>query len=102
MELKKKPNVIIFVGLDGSGKTTQAIKLCEYLKSKNIKYKYSWLRYPNRLSLPFAGFLRIFKISGYPLTEKRITQGFSNLVTHDFLKQIWKKLVFCALPLTGT
>lgn len=89
-----KIQAIIFCGLDGSGKTTQAKKLSEFLKSKKIRYSYAWLRYPNRISLPFAGLLRLFKLTGYPLTEKRKNLGFKNLSQHPTLSKIWIQLLF--------
>ena len=82
-------NVIIFCGLDGSGKTTQAKKLLDYLESKNILSEYVWLRYPNFFSLPVAGFLRLFGISGYPIPEEKKLNGLKNLSTHNFLKKLW-------------
>ena len=40
----KKGGLICFTGLDGSGKTTQAEKLLNTLKKKNIDAIYSWSR----------------------------------------------------------
>ena len=82
-------NVIIFCGLDGSGKTTQAKKLLIYLESKKISSKYVWLRYPNFFSLPIAGFLRLFGVSGYPIPEEKKSQGLDDLSTHKNLKKLW-------------
>jgi thymidylate kinase len=82
-------NVIIFCGLDGSGKTTQAKKLLRYLESKKIPSKYVWLRYPNFFSLPIAGFLRLFGVSGYPIPEEKKSQGLDDLSTHKNLKKLW-------------
>jgi thymidylate kinase len=82
-------NVIIFCGLDGSGKTTQAKKLLIYLESKKISSKYVWLRYPNFFSLPIAGFLRLFGVSGYPIPEEKKSRGLNDLSTHKNLKKLW-------------
>ena len=85
----EESNVIIFCGLDGSGKTTQAKKLLSYLESKKISSEYVWLRYPNFFSLPFAAFLRLFGISGYPIPEEKKIKGLDNLSTHKNLKKLW-------------
>lgn len=39
---KQKPNVIMFVGLQGSGKTTTVTKLAHHYKSKGWKGNLSW------------------------------------------------------------
>lgn len=91
--MKNNIKTIIFCGLDGSGKTTQARKLFDYFKSKKIKAKYVWLRYPNRLSIPIAILLRLFRISAYPIPEYKRKKGISNLSKHNFLKNLWKKVL---------
>ena len=88
-----KFQTIIFCGLDGAGKSTQANKILDYLTNKKIKSKYVWLRYPNRLSIPFAILLRIFGFSGYPLPEKRQIKGIKNLSGHYTLQKIWKQFL---------
>lgn len=88
-----KFQTIIFCGLDGSGKSTQALKLLDYLKDKKIKSKYVWLRYPNRLSIPFAIFLRFFGFSAYPISETRKKAGIKNLFAHSTLQKIWEKIL---------
>ncbi len=82
----QSPHVIIFCGLDGSGKTTQAKKLLNYLTNENISSEYVWLRYPNFFSLPFAGFLRLLGISGYPIPEEKKSKGLKDLSSHNTLK----------------
>jgi len=99
--VNKKIQAIIFCGLDGSGKTTQANKLIEYFKNNKIKFHYSWLRYPNRLSLPFAAFLRIMKLSGYPIPETRRKSGISDLRSHETMKKWWKKIILSDLKMVS-
>ena len=91
--VNKKIQAIIFCGLDGSGKTTQANKILDYLTNKKIKSKYVWFRYPNRLSIPFAIFLRFLGISAYPIPETRKKAGIKNLFGHSTLQKIWKKIL---------
>ena len=86
-------NFIIFCGLDGSGKSTQAKLLQKYFIKKNINSEYIWLRYPNKFSLLIAGLLRLFKMSGYPLTESKKNKGFKNLGKSLFFFNLWKKFL---------
>jgi len=99
--MNKKTQVIIFCGLDGSGKTTQANKLVEYFRNNKIKFHYSWMRYPNKFSLPFAAFLRIMNLSGYPIPETKKKSGIKNLSSHETLKKWWKKVVLYDLKLVS-
>ena len=48
----KKPILICFVGIDGSGKTTQAKELFSWMQSEGIKAKYVWNRFEPRLISP--------------------------------------------------
>ena len=88
-----KFDAIVFCGLDGSGKSTQAHKLTAYLDEQKIKHSYVWLRYPNRFSLPFAALLRIMNISGYPIPESKKKSGISDLSKHKTLGQLWKTIL---------
>jgi len=92
--MKNTPRTIIFCGLDGCGKTTQAKILQDYLKNSNIKSNYVWLRYPFRLIIPFVSFLRIFKLSAYPRTIEKTKKGIKNLEHHKFLGSLWEKLLY--------
>lgn len=94
-----KVNFIIFSGLDGSGKTTQAEKLKHFISKKNISYKYVWLRYPNFLTLPFAFFVRLFGCSVYLINEQRANNGIKNLKDKPFLQKLWISIFFYDLKL---
>ena len=96
---KNETDVIILCGLDGSGKTTQAELLIDYLLKHNLKCKYVWLRFPNKLSLPFAGFVRLLGKSVYPLSEKKRLAGYSNLENNKWLQSMWKKFFLFDLRL---
>jgi thymidylate kinase len=87
-------NFIIFSGLDGSGKTTQADKLKDYFQKKNISFKYIWLRYPNFLTLPFAFFVRLSGRSVYLITEQQEKHGLKNLKDKPFLQKFWISIFF--------
>lgn len=92
--MNNKVDVIILCGLDGSGKTTQALKLIKFLQNKKIKCKYVHLRYPNILILPFAGLVKMMGMSVYPLPIKKKNAGIKNLNEHKFLVSFWKRLLY--------
>ena len=92
--MNKISKTIIFCGLDGCGKTTQAKTLLSYLKNSRITSNYVWLRYPFRLIIPFVIFLRIFKLSAYPRTIEKKKRGIKNLESHKSLSLIWEKLLY--------
>ena len=95
----KKSQTIILAGLDGSGKTTQSKKLIEYFNSNRISCQYVWLRYPFRLIIPFVIFLRLFRLSAYPLTIKKKNNGIKNLGNHRILSKIWKNILYLDLKI---
>lgn len=89
-----KPKCIILCGLDGSGKTTQSKKLSEYFEKNNIESKIYGMRYPHKLILPFAGLMRLFKLSVYPLPERKNEQGFKSLKNHLFLQRLFVQILY--------
>ena len=54
----KKGQIICFTGIDGSGKTTQAKKLLNALKEKNIDAIYSWTRREPYLIKPIVALVK--------------------------------------------
>ena len=53
--MNKKPFLVCFTGMDGTGKTTQAKNLVSTLKAKGIKCSYIWNTYQPFLTKPFIG-----------------------------------------------
>jgi dTMP kinase len=49
----KKGFLICFVGIDGSGKTTQAKRLIELMQKQGIRSEYIWNKFEPRLVAPF-------------------------------------------------
>lgn len=97
--IKMNPKIclITFCGLDGSGKTTQATKLIDYMKKNKIDCEYVWLRAPEKLTLPFSVLLRILGLSKTLKTESGKRKGVTDLSKHKLLQKIWKKLLFLDL-----
>lgn len=56
-----KPLVIIFSGIDGSGKSTHARLLYKYAKLKGLKVRYIWLRFFALITYPLFLYARLFK-----------------------------------------
>lgn len=87
---------ICFTGLDGGGKTTQAMKLVESLKTKGIKCEYVYARLN-----PFI--LKPFMLMGEKifLNKKNIYDDYINysntkknaISKHSFLSQIYEKIL---------
>jgi len=50
---KKNAFLVCFIGIDGSGKTTQAKALVRALGEHGIKSKYVWNRFQPRMMMPF-------------------------------------------------
>lgn len=107
----KKSTLICFVGMDGSGKTTQARRLAATLEVRGIKTKYVWNTYRPFLTWPFMALARVvffhdkdaFKdYSGYSGTKKKLFRNrllswtYENLKLFDYL---CRNLVTVRLPL---
>ena len=108
---KKKPFLVCFIGIDGSGKTTQAKALVRALEEHGIRSKYVWNRFEPRLTKPFmlAGKALFFRGKGmlqnyaeYSNTKKRLFQNpiiailYQYLVLLDYLAQA---VIHVRLPL---
>lgn len=70
-----KSNIWCFVGIDGSGKTTQAKMLLNYFYSRNVSASYVWVRWDPLLLKPlFIIFKRLLlkrsKIENVTITSK--------------------------------
>ena len=86
------PRLICIVGPDGTGKTTQAEMLIEYLSKKGLNYEYRWMRFHHFISLPVLGLARILG-----LTEVQTLPDGKKIGYHHFYKS---KLISVVYPLT--
>lgn len=97
-----KPRIIVLMGLDGSGKTTQAELLSKWLNSRGIPSQVVWMRGESYLTLPI---LKLGKILlGAPKETKRgegINQGRryedyvsskQSLFRSGLLRALWRTL----------
>lgn len=98
--MKKNFSCIIFSGLDGSGKSTQANLLKDFFQEHGISNNYFWLRSPNRISIPLIVIFKLMRISFSQKTKSGNMIGVTNLENHKFLQKIWKKTLFSDLKFT--
>lgn len=80
------PDIICFIGTDGSGKTTRVKKLVNDLNQKGIPAKYVWFRFPYFLTLILLGTARVLGFTKY------LRHGKSRIVEHNFHRQPFKTL----------
>lgn len=62
-EVLTLPRFIYLTGCDGTGKSTQAALLMEYLRRRSIRANHLWLRFPFLLSMPLLLYARVRKFS---------------------------------------
>lgn len=88
---------IVFSGLDGSGKSTQAKLLEKFFQKHKISCNYIWMRSPNRLSIPLIILFKLLRISYSKKTKSGRMIGVTNLQKHKTFQKIWKKTLFSDL-----
>jgi len=105
----KQGKLICIIGLDGSGKTTQAKLLVKYLNSKKKRTKYVWNRFEPKISYPLVYMGRkIFlrkadpyrEYKKYALTKKKLFRNsilfnlYEKVILTDYFLQIFIKITF--------
>jgi thymidylate kinase len=105
-----RPKLLVLMGLDGSGKSTQAGLLCEWLRRQGLAAEVVWMRGESYLTRPV---LRVGKcLLRAPRQEKRgdgIKSGPDyhryvgakhSLFTNKLLRSIWRMLTIFDLYIT--
>ncbi len=87
------PRVIFVTGVDGSGKTHFAKKICSELQSFGLKVSSLWLRFMNLTSKPLLGICRLTGLNYY-IKDKGVVIGY-----HDFEKSKLVSYLFIILQL---
>jgi thymidylate kinase len=95
---EKAPNFIYITGSDGTGKTTQAHLLLEYLKNSGVNVQHLWLRFPFFFSLPLLAYARM---RGYSYYEEKdgYRQGYWEFYRSRILRTLfaWVLLLDAAI-----
>jgi thymidylate kinase len=84
---EKAPNFIYITGSDGTGKTTQARLLFQYLKNEGVKVQHLWLRFPFFFSLPLLAYARLRGYSYYEVKDGN-RQGYWDFHRSWFLRNL--------------
>jgi len=90
-------NFIAFFGPDGSGKTTQAQLLYNYLRAHGKKVKIAWIRSPHTLAFLLSCFLiklGFCRIVENPFGKKK---EFPSVHTNRLLRLFWSLLEFVSV-----
>ena len=72
LHLSKSKRIICLIGMDGTGKTTHAIGIIDYLRKHGYKYRYVWFGSPYFFSFPF---MVICRLLGFTKTH-HLANGF--------------------------
>jgi len=90
----KRGALICFIGIDGSGKTTQAKVLCESLARTGIKTRYVWTRFEPKLIKPLVAMAKglffrgkdVFRdYADYVNTKRNLSKNTILLTTYQYL-----------------
>ncbi len=105
-----KRKLIVLMGLDGSGKSTQARFACEWLRDQGIPAQVVWMRGESYLTQPV---LKVGKVLlRAPKEEKRgggigsgdeyrrYTAGKQSMFRNRFLRAVWRTLTIIDLYIT--
>jgi len=93
--MKYNTRIFIFLGIDGSGKTSHALSVMQYLKSQGKKVKYVWLRRFAFISLPFLAFSRVIGTTKvYKFHDGRHWLSDYHFYKYNLLKLIWPLLQY--------
>lgn len=82
--------LICIIGVDGSGKTTQAKELLNALRKRNIPSKYVWLRFFHFFSLPVLMIMKVFKLSYSNTTASGKRIGYHTLWKSPLISMIYQ------------
>ncbi len=95
---KGKNKFICFIGIDGSGKSTQAQNIVKYFENYNEKVKYVWLGWSPTLLKPFLKFIKKKILIKKGITEEQYT-SYTELKKHVFKNKLKQNVWFCYITL---
>ena len=87
---------LCLTGVDGTGKTTQAMELVKYFRARGKKCTYVWLRFPHLFSIPILAYARLTGLTRYVEIEGQ------RYGSWEFYRSKWVSAVFPWLLLLDT
>ncbi|MGI6078832.1 MAG: hypothetical protein ACOYCB_11880 [Fastidiosipilaceae bacterium] len=84
-----KGKLICIIGPDGTGKTTQANLLVEYLRQQGVDCEYKWLRFHHFFSLPVLAVARLIGLSRVETLESGKKIGYHEFHKSKFISTIY-------------
>lgn len=86
--------LICIIGPDGTGKTTQANHLVEYLQHQGVDCEYKWLRFHHFFSLPVLAVARMMGISRVETLESGKKIGYHEFYRSKLISMIYPYVLF--------
>jgi thymidylate kinase len=91
--------LICIVGVDGTGKTTQAKTVISNLEELGIKSKYVWLRFYHFFSLPVLLLIRLRGLSSVTVSPSGKKVGYHQLHDHPLLSTLYQMTLFADISM---
>ncbi|HHV34609.1 MAG TPA: hypothetical protein GXX59_03405 [Syntrophomonadaceae bacterium] len=89
-----KGKLICIIGPDGTGKTTQANLLVDYLRQQSIDCEYKWLRFHHFFSLPVLAVARLMGLSRVETLESGKKIGYHEFHRSRLISTVYPCVLF--------
>jgi len=86
--------LICLIGVDGTGKTTQAKALLQQLRERGIRSKYVWLRFFHFFSIPILFLIRLRGLSNTTVSPSGRKIGYHDLHESIVLSNLYQITLF--------
>ena len=96
MKTKKRGGLICFTGIDGSGKTSQALRLASEIQKHVIYCHYVWIGWTPTILKPITKLIKSLILKRKKVTEanyKEFTAAKRQVFENQFIARIWRNYV---------